>query len=148
VYDLQENYLKNEINTFNNNEVPTEFINTSYEILKNNNELLHIYPDDRCFHYKNFYYENDPYLFAIVHLSNGGSINTSRLGRYSGKYADRKFCDDYEILNEIENDKPRQFVILKNFYVSISHKIVNYSCSEIQSYMQGGKILLYCKVNV
>ena len=148
VYDLQGNYLKNEINTFNNNEVPTEFINTSYEILKNNNELLHIYPDDRCFHYENFYYENDPYLFAIVHLSNGGSIDTSRLGRYSGKYADRKFCDDYEILNEIENDKPRQFVILKNFYVSISHKIVNYSCSEIQSYMQGGKILLYCKVNV
>ena len=56
--------------------------------------------------------------------------------------------DPHKILNEIENDKPRQFVILKNFYVSISHKIMNYSCSEIQSYMQDGKILLYCKVNV
>ena len=109
---------------------------------------MYIYPDDRCFHYKNFYYENDPYLFAIVHLSNGGSIDTSRLGRYSGKYSGREFCDKYEILNEIENDKPRQFVILKNFYDSISHKIVNYSCNEIESYMEDSKILLYCKVNV
>ena len=147
IYDLQGIYIKNEINTFNNSEAPIAFINKSYEILENNNELLYIYPDDRCFHYKNFYYENDPYLFAIVHLSNGGSIDTSRLGRYSGKYSDREFCDEYDILNEIRNDKPRQFVILKNFYVSISDKVVNYSCNEIKSYMQNQKTLLYCKVN-
>ena len=109
---------------------------------------MYIYPDDRCFHYKNLYYENDPYLFAIVHLSNGGSIDTSRLGRYSGKYSDREFCDEYEILNEIGKDKPRQFVILKKFYVSISDKVINYSCNEIESYMQDQKTLLYCKVNI
>ena len=146
VADLQKNYLDYEMKIFNAKEKPTEFINTSLELVENNN-LLYIYPDDRCFHYENYYYENDPYLFAIIHLSNGGSINTSRLGRYSGKYADRQFCEVYNINKEIIEDRPFHFVILKDFYEPISDNFSNYSCDEISSYMESNKYLLYCTLN-
>ena len=143
--DLNINYTDYELKQFNNLQAPSEFIDTSRDLLKNNAYLLNIYPDDRCFHYENFYYQNDVYIFAIVHLSNGGSIDTSRLGRYSGIYFDRSFCDEYDILSQINKDNPKQFVIL-NSYVIDEPKLVNgFDCNNIKAYEKKGGTLLYCK---
>ena len=143
--DLNNIYSKYEKVYFNQMEKPEKLISLSSQLINIENGVLHILPDERCFHKENFGYVDDPLIFAIHYLDKGGKLYSTRIGRYSGEFGDREFCNNYSIENEINEKKPGHFVIMHLNMLKDSTYISKYNCKNIDPFLNKKYNPAYCE---
>ena len=80
------------------------------------------------------------------YLDMGGKINSMRIGRYSGEFAEREFCDTYSVQKEIDDEKPNHFVISDLNLIRNSNVENLYTCIKIDPYLNPEFDLGYCEI--
>ena len=98
------------------------------------------------FHKENLYYVDDPLIFSMHYLDMGGKINSMRIGRYSGEFGNREFCDTYSVQKEIDDEKPNHFVISDLNLIRNSNVENLYTCIKIDPYLNPEFDLGYCEI--
>ncbi len=144
--DISNLYNNYEKYWFNNLEKPIHLIDESKNIINPDNGILYILPDERCFHKENLYYVDDPLIFSMHYLDMGGKINSMRIGRYSGEFGNREFCDTYSVQKEIDDEKPNHFVISDLNLIRNSNVENLYTCIKIDPYLNPEFDLGYCEI--